>query len=104
MKLTKFSLFKLPNKYKRFDYTPRHYDPQKEDREKRLKQLEAERVIDPRGEKSISFRGGLKYDRNDLKTQSLFASVRVIFILGGLMMLAYYLFKHFYLVETPAAN
>jgi hypothetical protein len=41
----KFSIFTPPSKYKRFEYTPQFYDPEKEAREKRLKQLEAEEDI-----------------------------------------------------------
>lgn len=64
MKLSKFSIFKLPNTYKRFDYTPRHFDPDQEERDKRRKQLDAEREIGVgKGSKTISFRGGLRQSR-----------------------------------------
>jgi len=94
MKLTKFSLFRMPNTYKRFDYTPRHFDPDKEERDKRRKQLDAQHELGlDTDTKSISFRGGLRQNRSEFKTQALRTNIRIVLILGVLFMLVYYLFQ-----------
>ena len=101
MKLSRFSLFKLPNKYKRFDYAPRHYDPLQEEREKRSKQLEAEREIDVNqgSGKSISFRSPLRENRSEYKNQALQSNIRVLLILGVLLVVGYYLFQRYDVLE-----
>jgi hypothetical protein len=108
MKLAKFNIFRLPNKYKRFDYVPRHFDQEHEDFEKRRKQLEAAREIgvDQGSGKSISFRSPLRDSRTDYKAQALRSNLRIVLILGVLFMLGYYLFQRYdilgALIGTPA--
>ncbi|MBK6950507.1 MAG: hypothetical protein IPH24_00255 [Crocinitomicaceae bacterium] len=94
MKVTKFSIFTPPSKYKRFEYTPQFYDPEKEAREKRLKQLEAEEDIKAiqKGEKPISFRHGSRHVV-DYKTQMRKSNIRLVIILGIVILIVYYLFQ-----------
>ena len=98
MKLAKFSIFKLPNKYKRFEYVPRHFDQEQEDREKRRKQLEAEHELGIESGvmgKSINFKSQLRDARKDYKTQAIRSNMRIILILGTLFMAVYYLFNKY---------
>ncbi|MBK7128488.1 MAG: hypothetical protein IPM74_00715 [Crocinitomicaceae bacterium] len=104
MDFSKYSIFRLPNKHKRFDYTPRYYDPEQAERDEKLKKLRADQVIEgnqPEG-KRISFRDANTYSNNRAqfaKGQSFKSNLRLIVILGGMILLFYYLLKHFIVLD-----
>ncbi|MBL7897515.1 MAG: hypothetical protein JNJ99_03185 [Crocinitomicaceae bacterium] len=93
MNFSKFSVFRLPNTYKRFDYTPRYYDPEKEARDKKLNKLRADREIlqEEEPEKRISFRQNNRTG-SMRKTQTLKSNLRLVMILAALVILLYYLY------------
>jgi len=93
MNFSKFSVFRLPNNYKRFEYTPRYYDADKEAREKKLNKLRADREIleDEEPEKRISFRQNNRAG-SIRKTQTLKSNLRLVMILGALVIILYYLY------------
>ncbi|MFT6815828.1 MAG: hypothetical protein ACJAZ3_001741 [Sphingobacteriales bacterium] len=85
------SFFKTSN-YHRFDYTPLYYDERKEDLEKRVRKIKREigEEVDENLEKRISninFRSQ-SYQVGKAKRQSSF---RLIIIIIGLMLAAYFL-------------
>ena len=94
MNWNRFSLFKLPNQYRRFEYTPRYYDPKKEERDKRFRQIDAEKESESveRPRREISFRN--ENSRLDYRTQSRKSMVRLVIILGVLVYLVYYLYRY----------
>lgn len=50
-----FSFFKTP-RHQRFNYEPRYYNPEEEERAERLKKLRGEQSADMTGSRKISFR------------------------------------------------
>lgn len=106
MNWNRFSIFKLPNQYKRFDYTPRYYDPKKEEREKRFRQIDAENVAseDEFPRREISFRNG--NGRHDYRAQTRKSMIRLVLILGVLLYLVYYLYRYagFFDAVTESVN
>lgn len=92
-----YSLFKLPNQHRRFEYVPRYYDERKETLQKKIKQAqlekehlekgEVERVISFRDEMQNSWRNG-----DEVKSQRLRSNIRLIVILGLIIIAFYYLF------------
>jgi hypothetical protein len=100
MNWNKYSMFKLPNKNRRFDYVPRYFDPKKEELEKKIKQ--AERIagtddgkgIDQRREISFRERTSDKWGNSDFKSQMMSSNARlvVIFLLG--LVAFYFLYQH----------
>ncbi len=96
MNWNRFSLFKLPNRHKRFDYVPRYYDAEKESLLKKLKQAEKENLLDENGKyaREIKFKAKVenKWGNSDYKAQSMRSNVRLIVILGVVIVLFYYIF------------
>ncbi len=83
------ALFKLPEHYV-FDYKPIYYDPKKEEREKRLRQIKQELGIeneknDFKFKRDISFRDKSIYHRKRDRS----AIIRLGVIMGFLFLLAY---------------
>lgn len=101
MRVTKFSIFRPPSQYKRFEYTPQFYDPEKEARDKRMKQLAAADDMEAirKGEKPISFRHGSRRG-GDYKSQLLKSNLRLFLILGAIILVLYYLFQRLYSMDA----
>lgn len=93
----KYSLFKLPNQNRRFEYIPRYYDERKETLQKKIKQAQIEkehldkgdleRVINFREQMNDSWRNG-----DEVKSQRFRSNIRLIIILGVIIIAFYYLF------------
>jgi len=84
-------LFKLPE-YNRFEYHPRHFDPQREALEKRKKIIDKEKELEKKG-KTEFLKSGLKsdgffYRRAKAEKQS---NIRLVIIIGILFLVAYFL-------------
>lgn len=96
MNWNKLSLFKLPNRHRRFDYVPRYYDPRKEALEKKLKQAQQENlsVDENKMAREIKFKAELqnKWGNSEYKSQSMRSNIRLIVILGIIIVLFYYIF------------
>ncbi len=85
--MLKFKMFHLP-KPKKFNYTPRYFDPEKERREERRKELARERgEFIPGAGISGAFRQRLKTRRSSDKTSNF----RLILIIFVLLLLTYWL-------------
>jgi|SRR5210317_1420438 len=92
-----YSLFKLPNQNRRFEYIPRYYDERKETLQKKIKQAQiekehldkgdVERVINFREQMNDSWRNG-----DEVKSQRFRSNIRLIIILGVIIIAFYYLF------------
>lgn len=87
-------LFKIP-KHKEFNYRPIYFDPEKEEREERIKRIKAEMGVkdeDGKPYKPGIVRGQMRGQYRQHYTQSKRQSnVRLIVILLTLFALAYYI-------------
>ena len=85
---------KLPG-YKQFTYSPRYWDPEKEAREDRIRQIKAEMGIDvplDRTRTTIK-RGSFRQAKQQAKVRaSRNSNIRLVIILAVLFLLAYLLF------------
>ena len=96
MDFNRLSMFKLPNKHKRFEYVPRHYDERKEALKKKIEQ--AERInkgeLSNQSRREISFRAKTedKWGNSDYKSASMRQNLRLIIILGILVAAVYFIF------------
>ena len=88
-------LFRLPQ-HREFNYVPRYFDPEKAEREERLKQLKKEREINEFIEENEGASSRIKgnfnhyfYRSKRVRKQS---NLRLLIIVIGLMILSYYLF------------
>lgn len=92
--LPKFSIFRPPSKYKRFNYVPQFYDAEQEEREKKRKQLQADETMLPSDfeGKRINLRAASKFTK-DYKEARRKSNIRLMIILGILIMGAYYLYR-----------
>ena len=85
---------KLPS-YKRFEYSPRYWDPEKEEREERIRQIKQEMGIDMPGDpnRTTIRRGSIRQARQKAKVKATRSSnIRLVIILAVLFLLAYLLF------------
>lgn len=85
---------KLPG-HKRFEYSPRHWDPEKEEFEERIRQSKLEAGIDvPRdSNKTTIKRGSFRQVRQQTKVRaSRSSNLRLIVILATLLIIAYLIF------------
>ena len=85
---------KLPG-HKQFNYSPRYWDPEKEEREDRIRQIKAEMGIkmpsDPT--RTTIKRGSFRQARQQAKVKaSRSSNIRLLIILAVLLLLAYLLF------------
>ena len=85
---------KLPS-YKRFEYTPRHWDPEKEERDERIRQIKAEMGIvfpsDPN--RTTIKRGSFRQAHRKTKVRaSRSSNIRLAVILIALLLIAYLIF------------
>lgn len=103
MNWNKYSLFRLPKSYKRFEYTPRYYDEKKEERRKKLETMQLlSGDSENTPERQISFRQRTagRHQHSDYKSQSLRSNLRLFVILAGVLVVFYILFKELYSAEA----
>ncbi|MBD3638309.1 MAG: hypothetical protein HUJ25_13235 [Crocinitomicaceae bacterium] len=100
MNWNKYSLFKLPNKHRRFEYVPRYYDPRKEELEKKIKAAEREanltkgKDVEMRREISFRQRTSDHWGNSEFKSKMMNTNIRLIVILGIALIGFYFLFEH----------
>ena len=85
---------KLPG-HKRFEYSPRYWDPEKEEFEERVRQSKLEMGIDvPRGSNRTTIkRGSFRQARQQAKIKaSRGSNLRLVVILAVLFIIAYLIF------------
>lgn len=87
------SFIKLP-RHKRFEYTPRYWDPEKEERESRVRQIKKEMGIEVSSNPTrTTIRRGSFRQRQKQKTKATRASnIRLLVILAALFIIAYLIF------------
>jgi len=85
---------KLPG-HKQFNYSPRYWDPEKEDREDRIRRIKQEMGIDlPSDPNRTTIRRGSfrQVSRNTKVKATRSSNIRLIVILVALLLIAYLLF------------
>ena len=85
---------KLPG-YKQFNYSPRYWDPEKEEREDRIRRIKQEMGIDLPSDpnRSTIRRGSFRQASQKTKVKATRSSnIRLLIILAVLFLLAYLLF------------
>ena len=85
---------KLPG-HNQFSYTPRYWDPEKEAREERIRQIKAEMGIDVPTDRSRTTikRGSFRQARNQSQLKANRSSnIRLVVILMVLLLIAYLIF------------
>lgn len=85
---------KLPG-YKRFNYTPRYWDPEKEERENRIRMIKHDMGIDIPSDplRTTIKRGSFRQVRQKGKVKATRSSnIRLLVILAVLFLLAYVIF------------
>ena len=85
---------KLPG-YKQFDYSPRYWDPEKEEREHRVRQIKAEMGIDMPSDpnRTTIKRGSFRKAKQKAKVSaSRNSNIRLLIILSVLFLIAYLIF------------
>jgi hypothetical protein len=87
--------FKL-HKPKQFEYNPIYWDPEKEEREERIRRIKQEMGVDEEGssmQRSSIRRGSFRqYKRNAKVRASRSSNIRLIIILAVLFLLSYLIF------------
>ncbi len=106
MNWNKMSLFKLPNRHKRFDYIPRYYDPKKEELEKKIKQAESATDANGNYQRELSFRQQTadKWGNTDFKREAMRSNVRLIIIFGIILFAVFFLFQYLDVIGTFIDN
>jgi hypothetical protein len=85
---------KLPG-HKQFNYSPRYWDPEKEEREDRIRQIKAEMGIEVPSDptRTTIKRGSFRQAKQQSKVKaSRSSNIRLLIILAVLFLLAYLLF------------
>ncbi len=85
---------KLPT-HKQFNYSPRYWDPEKEEREERIRQIKLEMGIEVPSDpnRTTIKRGSFRQASRHTKVKATRSSnIRLVIILAVLLMLAYLLF------------
>lgn len=86
---------KLP-RHKQFNYSPRYWDPEKEEREDRIRRIKAEMGIEvtrDSGNRTTIKRGSFRQASKNAKVRATRNSnIRLVIILAVLLILAYLLF------------
>ena len=87
------SFIKLP-RHKQFEYTPRYWDPEKEEREERIRQIKREMGVEiPGNSNRTTIRRGSFRQRQKQKVKASRASnIRLMVILAALFLIAYLIF------------
>jgi hypothetical protein len=86
--------FKLPG-HKQFHYTPRYYDPEKEELEERIRQIKQEMGVDVPADpnRSTIRRGSFRTARQKAKVKAgRTSNIRLLVILAVLLLIAYLIF------------
>ena len=85
-------LFKLPE-YRRFNYRPMYHDPEKEEREARLRKIKAEAGIPVEGQYVSNIRRGAmkSYLRKNEKKVQRQSNLRLVLIIAVLLFIFYLL-------------
>ena len=84
-------LFKLPE-YRKFNYRPFYYNPEKEEREARLRKLQLETDNKPEGQFTPSIqRGAMRayFKRSEKSVKQ--SNIRLIIIIFFLLLISYFL-------------
>ena len=96
MNWNKMSLFKLPNRHKRFEYVPRYYDPKKEEIKKKM--IHADNPVDENGkyQRELSFRQKTadRWGNTDFKREAMRSNIRLIIIFGIVLFAVYFVFQN----------
>lgn len=99
MNWNRFSLFKLPNHHRTFNFVPRYYDERKERTKRKMEEYKRMAANQSESEyeqkrREINFRSETqsKWGNSEFKSQSMRANVRLIIILGIVLFGFYYLF------------
>jgi hypothetical protein len=96
MNWNRISLFKMPNKHKRFEYIPRYYNEDKEVIQAKIDRAREENLVDKNGNyaRSISFQSKMqdRWGNPDHKVQTMRSNFRLIIILIILLVAFYYVF------------
>lgn len=96
MDWNKFSIFKLPNRHKRFEYMPRYYDPQKEELQEKINRAKKEAAIGDNGKfaRDIKFKAEMaeRWGNSEYKSAAFRRNIRLIIILAVIIIAFYYLF------------
>ncbi len=93
----RLNLFRTPG-HLRFQYVPQHYDPDKEDLEKRVKAAKQDKPKDLKNSKSRianSYRSRYQKHRNISRRANRQSNVRILIILALLIVIAYYFLIQF---------
>jgi len=96
MDWNKISLFKMPKSYRRFDYTPRHFDPRKEALNQKIayyEKLNSNEDLE-QIKREITFKSNVddRWGHSDYKAQAMRSNIRLLIILGVILAVFYYLF------------
>lgn len=99
MNWNKYSIFKVPNRHRRFEYIPRYYDPKKEELLKKIRAAERaakkdqEEGIDIGRE--ISFRQSTsdRWGNTEFKNQAMRSNIRLLVIFAIGLIAFYFLFQ-----------
>ena len=91
MNWSRMSVFKMPSKYRRYNFQPRYYDERKENLKRKL---EREKNIDSKVEREIKFKSELEdtWGNTERKSQVLKANFRLLIILILITGGVYYVF------------
>ena len=94
MNWNRMSLFKMPNRHKRFEYIPRFYDAKKEELERKIEQAENPIDKDGKFQRDLKFRQKTadKWGNPEFKTEAMRSNVRLIIIFFIVLIAFYYLF------------
>jgi hypothetical protein len=93
----RLNLFRTPG-HLRFQYVPQHYDPDKEDLQKRVKAAKNEKAVDTKQAKSRiaqSYRNRYQKHRNISRKANRQSNIRLLVILMLLVGLTYLMFIQF---------
>jgi hypothetical protein len=93
----RINLFRTPG-HLRFQYIPQHYDPDKEELEKRVKAAKSEKAHDVQASKSriaSSYKSRYQKHRNISRHSNRISNIRILVILALLVGLTYFLFIQF---------
>lgn len=85
------SVFKMPSKYRKYNFQPRYYDERKENLKRKL---EREKNIGSAGEREIKFKSELEetWGNTERKSQILKSNFRLLVILVLITAGVYYVF------------
>ena len=94
MNWNRMSLFKLPNRHKKFEYIPRYYDPRKEEIKRKIEAAEKSADGNQNYKREISFREHTadRWGNPDYKKKSMQSNIRLIVIFGIVLFACYILF------------